>query len=209
MGYIPAGGSRCSRPARGHAGSLRLGPSPCGGVATISGQGCLGPWVPVCLQSTQCAPWLLPAFCVPLGKVPQLSVPQFPPGTLGSQYVWCEVVGNILGGDTRKASGAVPAGAASVEWVPGAWVGAGLSGAWGKDMWLTVPLCLPLFCSFSPVSLFSTHLCPPLPHLGHWGWGPRPTPSPLLGIVFTFPFPLLIFLFPSSPATSHPLIFQH
>lgn len=86
------------------------------------------------VQPAQWAPRLLPAFRVPLGEVPQLSVPQFPPGTLGSQYLWCEVVGNILGVDTRKAPGAVPAGAASVVWVLGAWEGAGLPGGRGGGM---------------------------------------------------------------------------
>uniref|UniRef100_A0A3Q2LAB7 SR-related CTD associated factor 1 n=1 Tax=Equus caballus TaxID=9796 RepID=A0A3Q2LAB7_HORSE len=55
---------------------------------------------------------------------------------------------------------------------------------------------------FSTVSLFSTPLCPPPPHLGHRRRGPCPTPCPLLCVLLAFPFPLIILPFPSSPSTT-------
>lgn len=95
------------------------------GAVSVSGYGSVGSWATL----TEFAPQLLPAVCVPLGKIPQLSVPQFPPGTPGSQNLWCGVVPNILRVDTCKALGAVPAGTASAEWGAGVWMGAGLPAA--------------------------------------------------------------------------------
>lgn len=108
MGCVPAGRSG---PKRGRARSLRLGPGLLPRPKPLQSRchhqrpgrpGAMGPRLSgdMGVQPIQYAPRLRPVFPVPLGKVPQLSVPQFPPGTLGSQYLWCEVVGGILGVDT-------------------------------------------------------------------------------------------------------------
>lgn len=43
------------------------------------------------------------------------SVPQFPPGNLGSQHLWCGAFRDVLSVDTCGALGAVPAGALRAE----------------------------------------------------------------------------------------------
>lgn len=128
-------------------------------------------------------------------------LPRFAPGTLGRSAYGMELF--LSHRWTRKVLGAGPARGVSAG-RGGQWSGAVLptapSAALGRPP--TTTLSALFLCSVSAVSLFSTLLCPPPPHLGHRRRGPCPAPRPLLGLLLPLPFPLVLLPFPASPSTT-------